>query len=129
MKNILVIGLLIFTTVTAFANEVTPITAEQLVSIQQAEKKPRHVILDVRSAEEFSQGHLAGAINIPHDEVAQRLEELSGFKHDMVIVHCRSGRRAKVAEAVLTEQGFSKVKHLEGDFIGWQKKQLPIVKQ
>lgn len=129
MKFLFILSITLFANIQAIAGDTMSISAEQLVSIQQAEKKPRYLILDVRTGEEYSQGHIPGAVNIPHNEISQRLNELSAFKHDMVIVHCRSGRRAKIAEKILLEQGFSSLKHLEGDYIGWQEKQFPIVNQ
>lgn len=63
------------------------------------------VLLDVRTAEEFEAGHLRGAVHIPCDEIAGRLEEL-GVAGDTVVVYCRSGRRSARAASALRAAGF-----------------------
>jgi len=76
------------------------------------------ILLDVRSREEFSAGHIPGAINIPHTEVAARMPELLALAADdrskPVVVYCRSGRRSGLAKDVLREHGFSRVTNLGG---------------
>ncbi|WP_286271179.1 rhodanese-like domain-containing protein [Thalassotalea hakodatensis] len=109
------------------ANETKTISAQQLISITKAPKAAPVIILDVRSAQEFNTGHIANAINIPHNEIEQRLNELSIHQDSMVVVHCRSGRRAQITEEILTKHGFSQLRHLSGDFNGWQADELPVV--
>ena len=67
------------------------------------------LIIDVRSEEEFSAGHFSSAINIPHDEIASRIEELRQHAHKGIILYCHSGARAAEAEKVLKSNGFTKV--------------------
>ncbi|MDO6428170.1 rhodanese-like domain-containing protein [Thalassotalea sp. 1_MG-2023] len=117
---------LIFTT-SIQANETKTISAQQLLSIANAPKAAPLIILDVRSEQEFNAGHIANAINIPHNEVEKRLNELSMHQDSLIVVHCRSGRRAQIAEAILTKHGFSQLRHLSGDFNGWQADDLPVV--
>jgi phage shock protein E len=62
------------------------------------------VLLDVRTPEEFSGGHLDGARNIPVDEVSQRLAEIPRDK--TVVVYCRSGARSARAAGVLRRAGY-----------------------
>lgn len=64
---------------------------------------PNEVLLDVRTPDEFSQGHISCAINIPVDEVASRVEELKKF--DKVYIHCKRGGRAQSAFNTLKEMG------------------------
>jgi len=70
-------------------------------------------LVDVRSADEFAEDHIEGAINIPVDDVAARTAEL-GDKTQPVVVYCRSGKRAARAAATLREAGFTKVESLGG---------------
>ena len=105
------------------AADIPEITAQQLL-----EKQSSRVILDVRSPEEYAEGHVPGAINIPHAEIANRLDQLSEFKHQQVVVYCRSGRRAGIAAEILQNQGFDNLLHLEGDILQWQANKLPIEK-
>jgi rhodanese-related sulfurtransferase len=83
------------------------------------------VILDVRSEQEFASGHVPGALNVPHDEVADRLPELGLDPADEIVVYCESGRRAGNSEAELRRAGFTTVRHLEGDMRGWRASDLP----
>ncbi|UCE85240.1 MAG: rhodanese-like domain-containing protein [Deltaproteobacteria bacterium] len=78
------------------------------------------LILDVRTRTEYEAGHVPGAINVPHTELSGRLAELGASKDAEIVVYCRSGKRAAIAESILGEAGFSYVRHLEGDMEGWQ---------
>lgn len=109
------------------AYDVSEISQQQLLSLQHAAKAPDFIVLDVRSNEEFKAGHIEGALNISHDTIEQHLDKLSGYKDKTVIVHCRSGRRAQMAEAVLQANGFKKLKHLAGDHNAWLAADLPLV--
>jgi rhodanese-related sulfurtransferase len=83
------------------------------------------LILDVRSPGEYERGHVPGAINIPHNQVKNRLSEIIEYKDQTVVVYCRSGRRAGMAESVLEASGFTQLKHLEGDWLGWEASKQP----
>ena len=97
--------------------------------IEQMERKnPNLVLLDVRTPEEFAAGHIAGAINIPHDQLPNRLAEIAGAKSKELVVYCRSGRRSEIALETLKSQGFKDVKHLEGDMLKWQEEKRPTTK-
>ena len=83
-------------------------------------------LLDVRTPQEFAEGHIGGALNInvqsnDFSEVAQR--ELS--KDSTVLVYCRSGRRSMDAAEILTHLGY-KVVNLSGGILEWQQDGLPI---
>jgi rhodanese-related sulfurtransferase len=74
-------------------------------------------VLDVRTAEEFAGGHVPGAINIPHDQVAARSAEV-GPKGKPVLLYCRTGRRSGIAAAELARQGFTALYDLRS-FSDW----------
>jgi phage shock protein E len=105
----------------ADAPEVQPLSQEQLLSAPPAGA----LILDVRSEAEFGSGHVPGAINIPHDQLASRLSDLDSEMARPVVVYCRSGKRAGIASAVLLAAGYTNVLHLEGDMNAWQANGLP----
>ncbi|WP_127022302.1 rhodanese-like domain-containing protein [Rheinheimera mangrovi] len=65
--------------------------------------------IDVRTAEEYNAGHLEGAINIPYDEIEQKIEAVSADKTADIQLYCRSGRRSGIALESLTNMGYSKV--------------------
>jgi len=102
------------------------ISQDELQALMKGEDKP--VLIDVRTEGEFAGGHVPGAINIPHKELEQRLAELSGVKNSQVVLYCRSGTRAGIAKKILASNGFTKLDHLSGDYIAWNKKGLPLVK-
>jgi len=83
-------------------------------------------ILDVRTQKEFADGHIPGAVNIPHTELENRIAELSDQKNNTIVVHCRSGKRAATAEEILRRNGFSKVTDLEGHMLGWESGGHPV---
>lgn len=77
------------------------------------------LLLDVRSPEEYAAGHVDGALNIPVDALATRLDEV-GPKERPVVVYCRSGVRSRKARALLLEKGWVKVENL-GGLSNWPK--------
>ncbi|MBV6417090.1 MAG: Thiosulfate sulfurtransferase GlpE [Steroidobacteraceae bacterium] len=79
------------------------------------------VVLDVRTPEEFAAGHVPGAINIPHDQVKDRLAELGASKDRPIVVYCRSGKRAAKALAILHDAGYRRLSHMTGDMLGWKE--------
>ena len=122
---IFVLVLSIFT-LTAVAGETLTITQQALLS--ELDKPDNNIVLlDVRSAKEYNQGHIAGAINVSYDNVESQLAQLTKYQQSKVVVYCRSGRRAGIAEQVLAENGFSHLRHLTGDMNGWQAANLPVV--
>jgi rhodanese-related sulfurtransferase len=71
------------------------------------------VLLDVRSPEEFSGGHIDGAISIPIQELSGRMSEL-GDKTGEIVVYCQSGNRSAMAKRLLESNGFTSVHDLGG---------------
>jgi phage shock protein E len=91
------------------------------------DRKDRNVVvLDVRTPEEFAAGHVPGARNVSHDQLAGRLGELGDLRDKDVVLYCRSGRRTALAEDVLRRAGFERLFHLDGDFQAWQAANQPI---
>ena len=78
----------------------------------------KFVLLDARSEEEFFEGHIPGAIVIPHEEVSERAETEIPEKDVPVFVYCRSGRRSKIAAEALVSLGYSEVYEF-GGIIDW----------
>ena len=100
-------------------------TIEATELAQRMAENNAPIILDVRTADEFAAGHLPGAINIPHTEIDLRMSELPDADAE-IVVHCQSGRRAGMAEAALQAAGYSGIRHLNGDYGGWQAAGLPL---
>ena len=89
-------------------------------------KDPDLLVLDVRTAAEFAAGHVPGARNVSHELLESRLDELSGARDKQVVLYCRSGRRTLLAEDVLRKAGFTRLAHLEGDYLAWEAEHRPI---
>jgi len=100
------------------------VTAAELSEQIQNSRAP--LILDVRSEEEYAEGHIPGAVNIPYDQLGSRLAEIDAAKTDEIVVHCRSGHRAGIAEQMLIEAGYSDVRDLDGHMNAWQSGGYPI---
>jgi phage shock protein E len=74
----------------------------------------RDVVIDVRTAQEFQSGHIEGALNLPHDTIAQDIARAKVNKDDHVILYCRSGRRSGLALNTLKGLGFSNSENFGG---------------
>ena len=83
------------------------------------------VIFDVRSQKEFASGHVPSAVNLPYDEIVDRLADRKLDPDDEIVIYCESGRRAAIAEEALRQAGFTGVRHLVGDMRGWRESHLP----
>ena len=92
------------------------ITAEEAKQIMDSEEG--YIILDVRTQEEYDQGHIPGAIVISHEEIAEKAEEVLTDKDQLILVYCRSGRRSKIAAEALLELGYTNIKEF-GGIIDW----------
>jgi rhodanese-related sulfurtransferase len=99
------------------------------VTVQEArsliDDRPDLVILDVRTASEYEDGHIEGAVNIPVQELSTRLDELSN--EDELLVYCRIGNRSAQAVDILQEVGFTKVYHMNAGITGWIEAGYPVV--
>jgi rhodanese-related sulfurtransferase len=84
-------------------------------------------LIDVRTPEEYAEGHIEGSINVPVGDLDDYLEDLKTLDAKGVVVYCRSGYRASRAIDAMTEAGFKNVTHMEGDMSGWYDAELPVV--
>lgn len=76
------------------------------------------IILDVRTPEEFAEGHIPGAILIPDYEIAEKAPNILTDKDALILVYCRSGRRSKNAANQLVDMGYTNIKEF-GGIIDW----------
>ena len=92
------------------------ITQEEAQKMMQEESG--YIILDVRTPEEFAEGHIPGAICISHDSIpTDEIPELPD-KDQLIMIYCRSGRRSKLAAEQLVKQGYTNVVEF-GGFTDW----------
>lgn len=121
----LLLGLLVLSAACVSASEdPNSITAQELRSRLGTEDAP--IILDVRTAWEYQAGHVPGAYHLEDRQVPYRIEELKQLKDREIVVYCEVGPRARWVEGYLRQEGFTNVKHLVGDFSGWQRNGNPI---
>jgi rhodanese-related sulfurtransferase len=135
MKTCISLLALLATAITALAEEpkkslpssepknVTPAEAEKLISARKD-----LVVVDVRTGEEFAEGHIAGARNVSFldDDFAAKLKQLEGKP---VLVHCASGNRSSRAVKQMLGGGkFPEIFHLNDGFKAWMDAGKPVVK-
>ncbi len=99
--------------------KITPAEYQAQFSVAKAD----HLLLDVRTPEEFASGHIPGAVNISVDMLASRLSEIP--TNQPVIVYCRSGNRSATASNILAEAGYSSIYDL-GGIVAWEAAGLPV---
>lgn len=87
------------------------------------------VVVDVREAAEFAQGHIPNSRHIPLAALGKRVSELDKFKERAIIVNCASGNRSGSACGTLRKHGFTKVFNLSGGISAWDQAGLPITKK
>lgn len=83
-----------------------------------------HTLVDVRTAEEFAAGYIAGAIHVSLQELPQKMNCIP--KDKPVVVYCRSGNRSAFAANLLRQAGYTEVYDL-GGILDWARQGLPIV--
>ena len=85
------------------------------------------VFLDVRTRMEFDEGHVPGALHIPIQTLANRLQEVPQDKR--LYVYCESGVRSTNAATYLADQGFTQVENVKASMRGWRNAGYPIEKK
>ena len=89
-----------------------------------ASRSTEAIVLDVREPEEYEQGHVPGAINLPQADLASRLDELP---HDRPLaLICRSGARSLRAAQFLRQVGFEQVANVRGGTLAWRAVGKPM---
>lgn len=100
--------------------EVAPNDAVQLINHEDA------VLIDTRGDEEFKQGHILNAVNVPLALLEDRMKDLQQYRERKVIVYCESGRQSAHAGATLRNNGFASVYKLAGGLMAWRSAGLPL---
>ena len=88
------------------------IRMDKAVKMMKDEKN--YIILDVRRPDEYAEGHIPGAINVPNEELGSaEISELPD-KSQLILVYCRSGRRSKEASEKLVKLGYTNIVEFGG---------------
>jgi rhodanese-related sulfurtransferase len=82
------------------------------------------VLIDVREVDEFTAGHLPGALNLPLSELQFRMDEIADDK--AVVLVCRSGSRSEMAAQTLSANGYGQLYNLLEGTLGWVKRGFPV---
>jgi len=95
------------------------ITMNEAISMMNEETG--YIILDVRRPDEFAEGHIPGAINVPNEDIGT--EEIPNLpdKNQLILVYCRSGRRSKQASEKLVQLGYTNIVEF-GGILDWPGK-------
>ena len=97
-------------------NRSTDLSYEEVKQKMKAE--PETVLIDVRSPQEYKEGHIEGSFNLPlYSLQAQEAEKLPD-KKQAIIVYCQSGNRSKKAMEILRKDGYQNVCHMQGGLDG-----------
>jgi len=92
------------------------ITMDEAITMMEEESD--YIILDVRTPEEFRDGHIPGAVNVPNETItAEEIPELPD-KDRLILVYCRSGNRSKQASEKLVTLGYTNIVEF-GGIIDW----------
>lgn len=102
--------------------------AKKLLDEAAAKKESTVVVLDVRTPDEFKEGHIAGAVNVDFndDKFSAAVAKLD--KDKTYVVHCQGGGRSGRSLETFKKLGFKNIVHLDGGFAGWRKASLPVTK-
>ncbi|MEG1410932.1 MAG: rhodanese-like domain-containing protein [Romboutsia sp.] len=80
------------------------------------------IILDVRSKEEYKASHIPNAINIPVDDIYNKLSSINPYKSNIIVVYCQSGQRSARACDILSKNRFEKIYNLKGGIKSYKGK-------
>jgi rhodanese-related sulfurtransferase len=125
--KVLVTLIAVFSTITfAQGQQIKQITSKEAANMLKSDKNL--VVLDVRTPEEFKDGHIKGAINIDirQPDAFVKIDKLN--RNSRYIVHCRTNHRSQVAVDHMMKNGFKTIIQIMDGFNGWSQNNLPIVK-
>ncbi|UDG82541.1 rhodanese-like domain-containing protein [Candidatus Vallotia cooleyia] len=100
-----------------------PWEATQLINRHNA------IIIDLRSADKFRQGHLPQARHLPFDELRSKVDLLVKNKNTAVLLVCQNSKLSSKAHYILKKAGYVEVFTLRGGMNAWQQSNMPVVKQ
>ena len=128
MKTKVLITLIaVFSTITfAQGQQLKQVTSKEAANMLKSDKNL--VVLDVRTAEEFKDGHIKGALNIDirQPDAFVKIDKLN--RNSKYIVHCRTNHRSQVAVDHMLQSGFKNIIQIKDGFNGWSQNGLPVVK-
>lgn len=109
-----------------FLQSVSSITAEEVK--RALENKADVIVVDVRTQEEYSKGHINGSILLPVDSVQEKIVSVIPDKNKIAYVYCRSGARSKMAVQAMKKMDYTNTYHMQGGFLVWEQLGFPVKK-
>lgn len=131
IRNIL-IALALLASVAFLPRLIKRLRAKPMLAVDELKRRldagEKLLLLDVRSAADFAgeKGHIAGALNIPLEELAARQGELESDRGRAVLLVCTTDRRSSRAAAQLAAAGFTQVQVVQGGMTAWRAKGWPV---
>lgn len=131
IRNIL-IALALLASVAFLPRLIKRLRAQPMLAVDELKRRldagEKLLLLDVRSAADFAgeKGHIAGALNIPLEELAARQGELESDRGRAVLLVCTTDRRSSKAAAQLAAAGFAQVQVVQGGMTAWRAKGWPV---
>lgn len=134
IRNIL-IALALLASVAFLPRLIKRLRAQPMLAVDELKRRldadEKLLLLDVRSAADFAgeKGHIAGALNIPLEELTARQGELESRREQPVLLVCTTDRRSSRAAAQLAAAGFAKVQVVQGGMSAWRERGWPVVNE
>lgn len=134
IRNIL-IALALLASVAFLPRLIKRLRAQPMLAVDELKRRldagEKLLLLDVRSAADFAgeKGHIAGALNIPLEELTARQSELESRREQPVLLVCTTDRRSSRAAAQLAAAGFAKVQVVQGGMNAWHDRGWPVVNE
>ncbi len=100
-----------------------PVEVTRLINHEHA------VLVDVRTQEDFTQGHIINAINIPQADLEARQTELDKYREKPLVLYCQTGTVSGRMSRALKHQGFSNVSVLKGGVQAWKSAGMPLARE
>lgn len=83
-------------------------------AVKMMKEQTDYLIVDVRRPDEFAEGHIAGAVNVPNETIEDEAADALPDKEQMLFIYCRSGNRSKEASQKLADMGYTNVYEFGG---------------
>lgn len=113
---IIIVGIVVFNNQDASKGRYMKISAKEAYQIMNNNNEV--VIIDVRTQEEYDEGHIKGALCIPNETITSQINDELPNKQQEILVYCRSGNRSQQAANKLIDLGYTNVKDF-GGIIDW----------
>jgi len=122
---VVIIALIVLDPIRGRASGVKSITAVELPALVNHEAA---VVVDVSETNDFKNGHIPNALNVPLSRFQDDLKKLQKYKDKPIVLACRSGNKAPRAASILSRNEFKRPYTLQGGLAAWQKENLPVEK-